>query len=139
MPATYNKHGVRFQYPENWALDESEINENSVTVYAPGGGFWNLIWRDLTEDPHDLALEALQTLKKEYSETEAEPASETVAGKEISGFDVSFYYVDLVNSATIRGFRTLTASYLILFQAEDRDFRQLEAVFQAITTSLLSS
>ena len=139
MPATFNKHGIRFQYPENWTLDESESSENSVTVYSPEGGFWNIVWRDVTVDPHELAVEALQTLNKEYSETESEPASETIAGREISGFDVSFYYVDLINTAVIRTFRTPSASYLVLYQAEDRDYRKVEPVFQAMTTSLLTS
>ena len=138
MPAHYDKHGVRFQYPENWTLDEAEADENTVTVYSPEGAFWSLVWRDISEDPHDLAVEALQTLKTEYAETESEPASETVAGREISGFDVSFYYVDLVNTAVIRGFRTSAASFLVLYQAEDRDFRKLEGVFRAMTTSLLA-
>lgn len=138
MPAHYDKHGVRFQYPENWTLDEAEADENTVTVYSPEGAFWSLVWRDISEDPHDLAVEALQSLKTEYAETESEPASETVAGREISGFDVSFYYVDLVNTAVIRGFRTSAASFLVLYQAEDRDFRKLEGVFRAMTTSLLA-
>ena len=97
-----------------------------------------MVWRDLAEDPQDLAVEALQTLKKEYAETEAEPASETIGGQEISGFDISFYYVDLVNTAVIRAFRTPSASCLVLYQAEDRDYREVEAVFQAITTSLVA-
>lgn len=139
MPAVYDKHGVRFQYPENWSLDESEVDQNSVTIYSPGGGFWSLVWRDLSEDPHALAVEALQTLKKEYAETESEPATETIAGREISGFDVSFYYLDLTNTALIRGFRTPFASCLILCQAEDREFREIEPVFQAMTASLLKT
>lgn len=137
MPAIYDNLGIRFQYPENWSLDESESSEHAVTVYSPGGGFWSLVWRDPAEDPHDLAVEALQTLKKEYAETESEPASETIAGHEISGFDVSFYYLDLTNTAVIRGFRTHSASCLLLCQAEDREFREIEPVFQAMTASLL--
>ena len=138
MPGVFDKHGIRFQYPENWTLDESESGENSVTVYSPEGGFWNVVWRDLSEDPHELAVEALEILKKEYSETESEPATETIAGREISGFDVSFYYVDLVNTAVIRTFRTREASCLVLCQAEDREYRKVEPVFQAMTVSLLT-
>lgn len=137
MPAIYEKDGIRFQYPENWTLDEAEAGEYSVTVYSPVGAFWSLVWRDVVEDPHDLAVEALQTLKNEYPATEAEPASETVEGREISGFDVSFYYLDLISTAVIRGFRTPNASCLVLYQAEDREFRELEPVFQAMTASLL--
>lgn len=137
MPAVYNNQGVRFQYPENWSLDESEAGEQSVTVYSPGGAFWSLVCRSPTEDPHELAVEALQALKKEYAETESEPASDWIGEREISGFDVSFYYLDMTNTAIIRGFRTATASCLLLCQAEDREFREIEPVFQAMLTSLL--
>jgi hypothetical protein len=139
MPALYDNQGVRFQYPENWSLDESEAGECAVTVYSPGGAFWSLVWRDLAEDPHELAVEALQALKKEYAETESEPASDTLGEQEISGFDVSFYYLDLTNTAIIRGFRTPTASCLLLCQAEDREFRKVEPVFQAMTASLMQA
>ncbi len=137
MPGVYHKRGVRFQYPENWQLDEAEADQNSVTVYSPCGAFWSVVWRDPSEDPHVLAVEALQTIKQEYAETESEPTTETLAGHEISGFDVSFYYLDLISTALIRGFRTPTASCLVLCQAEDREFRDLEAVFQAMTASLM--
>jgi hypothetical protein len=137
MPAIFDNQSIRFQYPENWSLDESEVSENTVTVYSPGGAFWSLVWRDLSEDPHELAVEALQALKKEYPETESEPANDVIGGGELSGFDVSFYYLDLINTALIRAFRTPTASCLLLCQAEDREFRELEPIFQAMTASIL--
>ena len=39
MPATFNKLGLRFTYPENWTIDESEALEGAaaVTVFSPGG------------------------------------------------------------------------------------------------------
>jgi hypothetical protein len=139
MPSHYDKHGIRFQFPDNWTLDDSEETEGSITVYSPEGAFWNVIWRDLSEDPHEMAVEALQALKNEYAETEAEPASEELAEFNLVGFDVSFYFVDLINTAVIRYFRTAAASCVILYQAEDRDFRKTESIFQAMTISLLRS
>ena len=32
MPAVYDKLGIRFNYPENWRLDESEALEGAATV-----------------------------------------------------------------------------------------------------------
>lgn len=139
MAAIYENSSIRFQYPDNWVLDDSEAAESSVTVYSPGGSFWSLVWRDLAEDPADLAIEALESLKQEYAETESEPVVETLEGHELAGYDVSFYYVDLVNTALIRGFRTRRASCLILCQADDVEFRTIEMVFRAITLSLLQS
>jgi hypothetical protein len=139
MTSKYDHHGIRFQYPENWTLDDSEEGDFSLTVYSPEGSFWSVMWRELTVDPHDLAIEALQALKKEYAETESEPVNEELAGFEVAGFDINFYYVDLSNTALIRYFRTPTASCVVLCQAEDHDFPKTEAVFQAMTLSLLKS
>lgn len=139
MPAVYDKLGIRFLYPDNWTLDEQEALEGnrSVSVYSPGGAFWSIVLHPKGTDPGDLAAMALATLKEEYADSEAEPVSEQVGGQSIRGYDLNFFYLDLTNTALIRGFRTATASCLILCQAEDREFEDLAAVFRAITTSLL--
>ena len=38
MPSTYDKLGIRFQFPDNWSLDENEARDsgNAVSVYSPG-------------------------------------------------------------------------------------------------------
>ena len=76
-------------------------------------------------------------MKAEFTDFEAEPASETVEGFELSGFDMNFYCLDLTNTALVRGFRTSDSTCIILYQAEDRDFATVEPVFRAITISLL--
>lgn len=127
-------------YPENWTLDEQEAiaGNRSVAVYSPGGAFWSVVVHDLTADPKELAAEALNAIKAEYEGSETEPASEQLAGHELRGYDVNFFYLDLTNTAQIRGFRTADATCLVLCQAEDRELTTAEPVFRAITTSLLS-
>ncbi len=140
MPAVFDKLGIRFMYPDNWTLDEQEAiaGNNSVTVYSPGGAFWSVVLHDRSADPKELAAEALNALKAEYEGSEAEPASEEVAGQELRGYDVNFFYLDLTNTALIRSFRTTDAACLILCQAEDRELVTAEPVFRAMTTSLLT-
>lgn len=140
MPATYDKLGIRFLFPDNWILDEEEAvgGNGSVAVYSPGGAFWSIVLHPLESDPADLAAAALLALKTEYEHSEAEPASEKIGRRTIGGYDVSFFYLDLTNTALIRAFRTETATCLVLCQAEDREFAELAAVFRAITTSLLA-
>jgi len=141
MPATYDKMGIRFLYPDNWTLDEEEAvgGNGSVTVYSPGGAFWSIVVHPLESDPSELAAAALQALKTEYEHSEAEPASEQFGYRTISGYDMNFFYLDLTNTALIRSFRTETATCLVLCQAEDREFAELAPVFRAITTSLLAA
>ena len=140
MPAVFDKLGIHFLYPDNWTLDESEAiaGNRSVTVYSPGAAFWSIVLYDAGADPRELTAEALQSLKVEYPGAEAEPASEKFGDTTLSGYDLSFFCLDLTNTALIRGFRTAQATCLIVCQAEDRELETVGPVFRAITTSLLA-
>jgi hypothetical protein len=133
--------GVRFLYPDNWVLDEEDTpgGNPSVTVQSPGGAFWSLAIHSPTTDPDELAQAALKALKAEYQDSESEAVTERIGDRSIDGYDFHFFYLDFVNTAIVRGFRTPNASCLVLCQAEDREFDELGVVFRAITTSLLSS
>lgn len=141
MPAEYEKLGIHFFYPDNWTLDEAEALDGyqTVTVYSPGGAFWSIVLHPLTTDPSQLSTAALEALQNEYADSESEPVSEQIAGQAISGYNLSFFYLDFTNTALIRGFRTATASCLLLCQAEDREFDEIGPVFRAMTTSLLTA
>ena len=140
MPAKFEKLGVSFQYPDNWTLDEEDIlaGGKSVTIYSPGGAFWSVALHCHSADPAQLAKAAVDAMKQEYEELEAEQTRQTLAGRELIGYDLNFYYLDLTNTARIRCLRTDQTTLTIFCQAEDREFDQIELVFQAITTSLLS-
>ncbi len=140
MPARFDSLGISFQYPDNWTLDDSDavLGRQSVTVFSPGGAFWSVAVHPGSADPAKLAAAIVGTMKNEYDSLESEPAAETVAGHELAGYDLAFYCLDLTNTALIRSLRIAQTTYTIFCQAEDREFERLRAVFQAITTSLLS-
>jgi hypothetical protein len=141
MPAVFDKLGIRFQYPENWTLetDSTTPGRQSVSVYSPGGGYWSVMAHPANSDPAELATAALDIMKAEYDELDSESAQEEIGGVQLTGFDLNFYCLDLINSARIRVFSTQRANYLVICQAEDREFERLSPVFQAMTTSLISS
>ena len=142
MPAEYDKLGIRFLYPENWRLDEEEAvhGDSTVTVYSPdGGAFWTIVVHPAGADPRELTATGVRTMKEIYDSLEAEPVQETIAEQEMSGFDMHFYCLDLTNTAVLRSFSTPLATYVILYQAEDREWPQFEPVFQAMTHSLVSA
>jgi hypothetical protein len=87
--------------------------------------------------PGDVAAEALQAMRETYDNLDSEHVEETVAGQALVGYDLNFYCLDLTNTAVIRGVRTEHGTLLILYQAEDHDFAELEPVFRAMTVSLL--
>ena len=140
MPAMFDKLGIRFQYPENWTIDEKEALEgnNSVSVYSPDGAFWSIVFHGGGVSPKELAAQALKVMKKEYEQLDAEIVQETVAGHDLTGYDLNFYCLDLTNTALIRAFSTPSTAYLILCQADDREFDDVEGVFRAITASCLA-
>jgi hypothetical protein len=139
MPAVFEKFGIRFQYPENWTLeDEGAARDQVVTVYSPGGAFWTLMLRPAGTDPVEMASAVVDELEKEYDEFESEPTHERIGNMDTAGYDVNFICLDLTNTAWIRTWTSDRNTFLLMCQAEDRDFEQLANVFRAMTVSLLS-
>lgn len=139
MPKTFDKMGIAFQYPDNWTVDEEDAlaGGDSVTVESPAGGFWSVTRHDAEVDCEDLASAAVEAMRGEYEEIEAEAVRETVADMEMSGYDLNFYCLDLTNSAQIRCIASVAGTFVVFCQAEDRDFQAIEPVFQAMTLTLL--
>lgn len=141
MPREFKKLGISFQYPDNWELDEGDTRQSqrSVTVYSPGAAFWTVSAHPRGTDPGKLARAVVQAMQEEYEGLECEEAQETVAGRELVGYDLNFFFLDLTNTAQVRSLRTELATYTVFCQAEDREFAQVGPVFLAMTTSLLNS
>jgi hypothetical protein len=139
MPAVYDSSGVRFQYPENWTLlEEAKQSPREITLESPSGAFWALHVYFPPTDPHELAGDALRVMRQEYENVEVEPVHEDIGPVHAYGFDMSFFYLDLLVNCRARAFDFGDATFLLITQAEDRDYDQLEPVFRAITASLLS-
>jgi len=139
MPLEFDRLGISFQYPDNWVLDEEDAlgGGRSVTVYSPGGGFWSVALHPRTADPAGMARAAVDAMKQEYEEVEVEDAREDVAGHDLVGYNLNFFYLDLTNTAQVRALRAGQSTLTIFCQAEDREFRRVHRVFEAMTTSLL--
>ncbi len=139
MPATFDQHGLRFEYPENWSLDQGEdLDANQqVVVSSPHTAFWQLTTHPAGTDLEPLFDEVLAALRSEYQEIEVEPESEMIEGQLVTGFTVNFFYLDLTNTCWLRGIETPAANYLLICQSEDREFVQVELVFRAMLASVL--
>jgi hypothetical protein len=140
MPALFNKLGIKFSYPENWQVDEAEALEGarSVTLYSPAGGaFWTVSVHPRKTDPWRLAKAAAKALKEEYDSLETETVTDNVGGFEMLGYDFNFYCFDLTSTAAVRVIPAKRATYVIFYQAEDREFEEVEHVFDAMLMTLL--
>lgn len=139
MPQLYQKLGIHFQFPDNWTLDEQEALEGNgaVSVYSPEGGFWSVAVHPSTADLPKLLSAAVSAMREVYEQLDSEAVEETIAGQELSGYDMNFYCLDLTNTATVRGLRTGQRTLVIFCQAEDREYERIEPIFRAMSTSLL--
>lgn len=143
MPKQYDNLGIAFQYPDNWELDEEQLDLEtgflSATVFSPGGGFWSVIRHPIATEPTAAVQQAVEAIREEYDNIEITPAAETIAGVTLSGCDLAFIYLDLTNTCRVRGFRTGEATIVVFTQAEDREQLKNGPVFEAMTYSLVDS
>jgi hypothetical protein len=140
MPQTFDRLGIRFQYPDNWRLDDAEAvaGEQSVTVTNPGGAaFWTVAVHPISAEPEKLVKAARRAMKEEYDSLESEWVEETIAEQSVVGYDFNFYCLDLTSTAVVRSLRGRLATYTVFYQAEDREFAEMHRVFEAITLSLM--
>ncbi len=140
MPAVYQKLGVRFLYPENWQVQDEEQDDwpRTVTLQSEQTSFWSLYLYPPGHDARQAVTEVIGSIRELYDDLEVLPAKETIAEQEAKGVDIAFFYLDLLVEARIRCLKTPSGLVLWHFQAESREFDQMEPVFQAITTSLLT-
>jgi len=143
MPAVFSRSDLRFEYPENWSLDETEDDSGDesgceqVMVLSPETAFWHLSKHAPDIELESLFDEALAALRSEYQDIEVEPAQERLEDHDLEGFDVHFICLDLTNTCRLRACRTPSATFLLICQAEDREFKRVAAVFQAMLASML--
>ena len=142
----YDKLDLRFQYPENWKIREEETQEwpRSVIAESPSGAFWALHAYPEIQDSQRLVDEVLDAMRAEYDSLETTPPTNTemleqVIEGELVGQDMSFYCLDFLVIARVRSFAAQGRTYLILCQAEDREFESLDQVFQAMTIGMLQA
>lgn len=138
MTTTYKKLGFPLLYPENWAISDEQVTESprSVSFLSPEGAMWVLqVFEEGT--PQELAAQALETMRQEYPELEAHEIIEQVEGHDILGFEMNFYCLDFVVTATARSLRRGKETLVLFCQAETRDFDRLEIVFRAMLVSIL--
>ncbi|ASV72944.1 hypothetical protein THTE_0342 [Thermogutta terrifontis] len=140
MPAEYNNRGIRFQYPENWRVEEDDLwtGRHSVTVYSPEGAFWSVSVHPRDTDPHKLADAAVQAMRQEYDTLEVESSPVTIGNRQLIGYEMNFFHLDLICTAQVHCVRTEQGTYVFFAQGWDREFEKYAAVFQAMTTSCLS-
>ena len=140
-----DKEEIRFAYPKNWFVQESHWagDVKSVIINSPEGYFWLLAIFPKGTDPDEAAKEVLHTMKGEYDKLEDLPARRMIAGRRLTGYEMNFFYLDLVNTAVVLGFEENDRTFVIYWQNCDRlvisdEPYDFEDIFETITYTLLT-
>ena len=102
--ATYNAHGIRFEYSVGWTLEEVEDGPRmTVTATAEDGLGFAFVALDTTPgiDPDALAQEALDALREEYPTLRSQPATSEIDGQASVGHAIEFDSLDIPNECVI--------------------------------------
>lgn len=141
MTAVFDKHELHFLYPENWTLVENEETDDfyEVSVESPEGNFWSVSVFSANTEKTALIQHCAAALDDQYEDFEQFEFNGEVGGVDAIGFDSHFYCLDFLVTAKARAVSVGGRTLNFYCQAESREFDNSEAVFDAMTLSLLKS
>ena len=141
----YDKHDIYFAYPENWTLEQSDMGTASgmVQLTNDSGAFWLMKIHPFGTNPEEIAREALSAMQDEYLDMEFERIDMEMFEKSITGFEIHFFYLDLMNLARVLAFEEDGLTYAVFWQTGNQliihndETVPVEKVLEAITFSFL--
>ncbi|MDR1483725.1 MAG: hypothetical protein LBT09_02760 [Planctomycetaceae bacterium] len=141
----YDKHNVYICYPDNWEFCEAGMNrvDGTIQISNGDGAFWMLKKYPAGQNPDEIADEALEAMRSEYQDMEVERVDKVMYEKYVTGFEMTFFYLDLMNEARVLTFDTGKLTYAIFWQTgnqliihADKEITT-DQVLDAITISFL--
>jgi hypothetical protein len=140
MIQSFERDGVRFQYPENWTVEaaEGEPGEGgwTVSVQSPQTAFLLVSLRPDADDPAQLADQTLEAMRAEYKELDTENVVETLGGVVAVGHDIDFLTVDTAIVCRTRCLETPAGPLLVMAQTSEYDRGRNDPILRAICASL---
>src|SRR5205807_10104775 len=99
MAQRFENNGISFLYPENWRLEREENDTGwTVLVQSPDTAFFLLSLDEDGPDSGHMARTALEALREDYPDLEADDAVASLAGQPAVGHDIRFTSLDLTNT-----------------------------------------
>jgi hypothetical protein len=137
MSQRFAEDGVSFDYPETWRLEREESDSGwTVLLQSPGTAFLTLTLDSSMPLAEEMAGAALEAMRAEYPDLEAEAAVETLAGEMAVGHDMQFFSFDLTNTCWTRSLYAGAGTLLLLCQSNDLELEEYEPVLRAVCASL---
>ncbi len=141
MPAKYQGNGIECIYPDNWTVreDHSEEKINTFIIESPKGAFFSVSQYPWTCPPGEVLDLATQAVQEEYEDCEVEPCEAGLSMDDCRCVEICFFVLDMLVVSRLVAFSLNHKTYLIEQQAEDRDYAQLEVVFEAMIETVVQS
>jgi len=138
MIRTFERDGIRFQYPSNWTLETEEDAGGgwSATLLSPETAFLLITLRPDADNAAELADQTLDALKAEYKELDSVNAVGNFAGQLAIGHDIDFLTLDTPVTCWTRCAQTLAGPLLVMCQVSEYERERNEPVLRAICASM---
>ncbi len=141
----YDANGLYFAYPSNWELEETDMDEveGALQLTGPDGAFWILRKYPLETQAEEIVEQVVETMRTDYQDMEIVPLEKSLFGKTLRGAEMNFFYLDLMNTASVLCYADELTTYAVFWQTGNQlivgndDGVPVEKVFEAIVYSLL--
>lgn len=133
----YQKHGVRFLYPDIWELQEQQDDGDViVTVSSSETCFWTL--RILTQcpPPPQVVESCVTAFEEEYDEIEVEKSVCHVAEMPAYSRELEFFCMELMNSVGLHSVRMTDFTLLIWWQGTHHELSECRPLIDHMTRSV---
>jgi hypothetical protein len=137
MIEQFDEDGIRFRYPASWRLERQEDDTGwTVLLQSPETAFLILSVNEEMPDADRMAETALEALREDYPDLEADDRLDSLAGQPAVGHDIRFFSFDLTNTCWTRSFYSARGTVLVMCQVNDLELERHEPILRAICASL---
>ena len=139
MSKFFSEDGLSFAYPDDWELQREDSEKGwTLTLQSPGSAFALIqLDRDMP-DPREVVRQALETLRADYPQLEADATIESLAGELAVGHDIQFISLDMITTCWTRSFYGLAGTLFVLCQACGIDAEDYESALHSLCASMRS-
>ena len=135
----YKKHGILFEYPDIWEIDEQSDGEDIlISVASSDTCFWTLRIMPSCPPPPQVVTSCVKAFEEEYEDTEVESCEAKLAGMPSVARDLTFFCMDLMTNVGLRSVRTSEFTLLVWWQGTHHELTESQPVLEHMTRSLQS-
>lgn len=137
MNRVFDRHGIHFEYPEDWILHEQSTPEEiTVTVNSPETSFWSFTLLLDRPDPYQVVETVIDALREDYADVDVYTNEGQLGDLLAVARDVDFVCHELIGSAFIRAAVIPGGTLLVFYQGADIELEETQSLLERISQSL---